>query len=644
MSAPLDPVVRFGAFELDLRTGELRKSGVRINLPDQPFQLLKTLLDRPGELVTRDELRQRLWSSETFVDFEHGLNAAVRRLRDALGDSADVPRFVETLPRRGYRFIAPVIRQPVTEETPPSRPTPESNGEASPTPISVPGRRLTRALAARIATVTLVAAAAVWASGYGLWSSATNPGGSVNGRFMLAVLPFANMTGDADQEYIGDGMTEELIAQLGKMDPSRLGVIARTSAMQFKKTTKRADEIGSDLGVSHVVEGSVRTAGDRVRIAVQLIDTRSQSQLWAEQYERDSKNLLTLQRDVAEAIAGQITSRLGIAHVNATIDARRHSAVAEAYEHYLRGRYHWLQDTTDGLHKAKEHFRGAIELDPSYALAYSGLADTYTLLGSYGVLPMSEAYTLGRAAALKALELDDTLGEAHNSFAAISADFYWEWAEAERHFKRAIELSPNYETALGFYATYLAYMGRHEEALTFATRARDLDPASPSAFHNLGLAHYFARRYDDAITQFRETLDLDPAFGGAHVMLGRVYIAKGLPDRAVEEFERAKALLGPRPDVVTSTAYVLARAGREREALATLDELRRISKPRDPAPFRIAYVHIGLRDTERAFEWLQKAIEARDWQMGMLKVEPAFDDLRSDPRFAALVERVGLPR
>lgn len=644
MNAPLDPVVRFGAFELDLRTGELRKSGVRIHLPDQPFQLLKTLLDRPGELVTRDELRQRLWSTETFVDFDHGLNAAVRRLRDALGDSADVPRFVETLPRRGYRFIAPVIRQPVAEETPPSGPAAESNGEISPTPIAKPAWRLTRALAFGIAAFTLVAGAALWASGYRPWSRGTRPATSVNGRFMLAVLPFANLTGDADQEYIGDGMTEELIAQLGRMDPSRLGIIARTSAMQFKKTTKRADEIGADLGVSHVVEGSVRTTGDRIRVAVQLIDTRSQSQLWAEQYERDSKNLLTLQRDVAEAIARQITARLGIMRANATGEARRHSTVAEAYEHYLRGRYHQLQDTTDGLHKAKEHFRLAIELDPSYALAYSGLADSYTLLGSYGVLPMREAYTLGRAAARKALELDDTLGEVHNSLAAISADFYWEWAEAERHFKRAVELSPNYQTAHQSYAFYLACMGRHEEALTFATRARDLDPASPGALHNLGLTHYFARRYDDAITQFRETLDLDPRLGGAHVMLGRVYVAKGLPDRAVAELERAKALLGPRPDVVTSTAYVLARAGRKREAIATLDELRRISKPRDPAPFRIAYVHIGLGDTERAFEWLQKAIDARDWQMGMLKVEPAFDDLRSDPRFRELVERVGLPR
>jgi len=644
MNASLNPVVRFGPFELHPRTGELRKAGVRINLPDQPLQVLTTLLDRPGELVTREELRQRLWSADTFVDFEHGLNAAVRRLRDALGDSADVPRFVETLPRRGYRFIAPVIRQPVAEETPSSRPAAESNGETSPTPIAKPAWRLTRALAFGIAAFTLMAAAALWASGYRPWSRGSRPATSVNSRFMLAVLPFANLTGDADQEYIGDGMTEELITQLGRMDPSRLGVIARTSAMQFKKTTKRADEIGSDLGVSHVVEGSVRTAGDRIRIAVQLIETRSESQLWAEQYERDSKDLLTLQRDVAEAIARQITARLGIARTNAIVEERRHSTVAEAYEHYLRGRYHWQQDTTEGLHKAKEHFSRAIELDPFYALAYSGLADTYTLLGSYGVLPMGEAYPLGRAAARRALELDDTLGEAHNSLAAISADFYWEWTEAERHFNRAVELNPNYETALGFYSTYLAYMGRHEEALTFATRARDLDPASPSAFHNLGMAHYFARRYDDAITQFHETLDLDPASGGTHVMLGRVYIAQGLPDRAVEELERARALLGPRPDVVTSTAYVLARAGRKREALATIDELRRISKPRDPAPFRIAYVHIGLGDTERAFEWLLKAIEAHDWQMAMLKVEPAFDDLRSDPRFPALVERVGLPR
>jgi len=644
MSASVDAVVRFGAFELDLRTGELRKSGVRINLPDQPFHVLKTLLDHPGELVTREELRQRLWSAETFVDFEHGLNAAVRRLRDALGDSADVPRFIETLPRRGYRFIAPVIQKSAAEQEPPP-PVDAIKSEAFPTTSVTPTGRPTRMVVfGVIATITIATAAVLWASGYLPWSQEHRRSKDVNGRFMLAVLPFENLTGNGDQEYIGDGMTEELIAQLGKMDPSRLGVIARTSAMQFKKTTKRADEIGADLGVSHVVEGSIRTTDNRIRIAVQLIDTRTESQLWAEQYERDSKNLLTLQRDVAEAIARQITARLGIVRANASGEARRHSTVAEAYEHYLRGRYHSLQDTTDGLDKAMQHLRRAIELDPSYALAYSGLADTYTLLGSYGVLPMSEAYPLARAAALKALKLDDTLGEAHNSLAAISADYYWDWADAERHFKRAIELEPNYETAHSSYAFNLAYMGRGEEALVFAERAKHLDPVSPNAQMNVGIILYFARRYDESIDEIAQALEINPNFGGAHVMLGRVYAAKGAADHAIEELEHAQGLIGPRPDVVATHAYVLARAGRQREARAVLDELRRISKPRDPAPFRLAMIHIGLGETDRAFEWLEKALQARDWQMALLNVEPIFDALRPDPRFAALVERVGLPR
>ena len=377
---------------------------------------------------------------------------------------------------------------------------------------------------------------------------------------MLAVLPFENLTGDPDQEYISDGMTEELIAQLGGMDPSRLGVIARQSAMQFKKTTKRADQIGSDLGVSHLLAGSLRRTGSRIRIAVQLIDTESESQLWAEQYERDAADLLTLQREVAEAITRQITTKLGVARSNVDADARRHSTIAEAYDHYLRGRHHlWRRDTVEGFEKAREHFQRAIDLDASYAHAYSGLSDTYTMLGTVGLLPMREAYPLARAAALKAIELDGMLAEAHTSLAFILADYDWDWDTADRHFRSAVELNPNYETAVRTYSGYLAWWGRDKEALEFAGRARDLDPVSPNARQNLGLAHYFARRYDDAITQFREALDLDPNFGQAHVMLGRTYVAKGLPDRAVEELERAKSLMGARPDVITPMAYVLAQ-------------------------------------------------------------------------------------
>jgi TolB-like protein/DNA-binding winged helix-turn-helix (wHTH) protein/Tfp pilus assembly protein PilF len=645
MTASPDALVRFGAFDLDLRTGELHKGGTRVHLPDQPFQVLKALLDRPGELVSREELRQRLWSAETFVDFEHGLNAAVRRLRDALGDSAEVPRFIETLPRRGYRFIAPVIQAHTAAEEASSERKDQTRSETATTPNVTSMQRLKRVrVLAGIATVVTVAAIVLWAFGYLPSSLARREAAAGDGRFMLAVLPFENVTGDPDQEFIADGMTDELIAQLGRMDPSHLGVIARTSAMQFKKTTKRADQIGSDLGVSHVVEGSVRTASNRIRVAVQLIETRSESQLWAEQYEGNVENLLTLQRDIGEAVARQIMARLGVVPAHSPANPRRHSTIAEAYDHYLRGRYHWLRDTTGDLHKAMGHFRQAIALDPSYALAYSGLADTYTLLGSYGLLPMSEAYPLARAAALKAMDLDDTLGEVHNSLAAITADYYWEWADADRHFRRALDLSPDYETANRFYSFFLACMGRHQEALVYAERARRVDPVSPLAQMNVATVLYFARRYDEAIGEIGKSLELDPDFGPARILLGRVYVAKGMRDRAVDELQRAEVLMGPRPDVTTPHGYVLARAGRQHEARAMLETIRRTSKPRDPAPIRIALVHIGLGETDQAFEWLEKAFEARDWQMALLNVEPAFDDLRSDRRFAALVERVGLPR
>jgi TolB-like protein/DNA-binding winged helix-turn-helix (wHTH) protein len=446
MAARLDPLVRFGTFKLDLRTGKLRKGGVRVNLPEQPLQVLKTLLDRPGELVTREEVRQRLWSAETFVDFEHGLNASVRRLRDALGDSAETPRFVETLPRRGYRFIAPVTHEPAAN-SPPSVPEIGSEARAVLPPEVKPAWRPTRvSIAGVIGAVAVVTAAVLWVSGYRLGSAVPHPSTADTGRLMLAVLPFENLTGDPDNEYISDGMTEELIAQLGRMDPSRLGVIARTSAMQFKKTSKRADEISVDLGVSHLLEGSIRTTGSRIRIAVQLIETQHESHVWAELYERDAKDVVTLQRDVAEAIVRQVTTSLAVASSD-SIASRRHSTSAEAYQNYLRGRYYWSKDTADRLQKAMEHFHRAIELDPSYALAYSGVADTYILLGSDGFLPMSEAYPLARTAALKALELDDKVGEAHMSMAAVSADYDWDWPEADRHYKRAVALNPNDVTA-----------------------------------------------------------------------------------------------------------------------------------------------------------------------------------------------------
>jgi TolB-like protein len=301
-------------------------------------------------------------------------------------------------------------------------------------------------------------------------------------------------------------MTEDVISQLGRLDPSRLEVIARMSVMPFKNTTKAADRIASDLGVSYLLEGSVRTTTHRIAITVRLIETGTESQLWAGQYERDVRNLLTLQREVAEAIGGQIVTSLGVTRANVNADVRRHSAVPEAYEHYLRGRYHLLRDTTDGLHKALEHFQRAIDFDAPYALAYNGLADTFAALGNAGFRPMSEAYLLARTAALKALAIDELLGEAHNSLAVITAEYYWEWADADRHFKRAIELNPNDETALRNYSFYLAYMRRHEESIAFAERSRRLNPVSPVAQFQVAMNLYLARRYDDAISEAKATL------------------------------------------------------------------------------------------------------------------------------------------
>ena len=507
VSARFDRIVRFGTFHLDVRTGELRKNGTQINLPEQPFQVLEALLERPGELVTREELRHRLWSADTFVDFEHGLNAAVRRLRDALGDSAETPRFIETLPRRGYRFIAPVIQPPAPEGAPDH--SEEKTSATLPAPSVTPARPRARARAlAVVATTALVAAAALWASGYRPWASAS----------------------------------------------------------------------------------------------------------------------------------GLITT----SDVNP--DAQRHSTVVEAQKHYLRGRSEWSKDTAVGHQKAMEHFLKAVELDPSYALAWSGLADTYILLGSDGFLPMREAYPLAKTAAMKALDLDDRIGNAHMSMAAISADYYWDWPAADRHYKRAVELNPHDATALSSYSFYLAMMKRFDEALDYAGRATRVDPVSSRAQLNLGVVLYFDRRYDDAVAAINETLEIDPDYGQARVMLGRIYVAKDMPDRAVAELEHAQRLMNRRPDVLTPYAYALARAGRTREARKTVDSLLEIAKPRAPAPFRLAMVHIALGEIDRAFEWLDQAVQARDWQMGLLNVEPALEDLRADPRFAMLVERVGLPR
>jgi TolB-like protein/Tfp pilus assembly protein PilF len=490
--------------------------------------------------------------------------------------------------------------------------------------------------------VFVLVLAAIVAAGYAVFVLTGARPATSNGRIMVAVLPFENLTGDPEQDYLCDALTEEMIAHLGVVSPARLGIIARTSAMHFRGTTKRADEIARELGVQYLVETSLRRIGNRIRITAQLVDARSQSQVWAEQYERETTDLLALQAEVAAAVARRMVSSLGLTRANPDSKGERQSKHSLAYEHYLRGRYHQGKGSAEELRKAQEYFRKATELDSSYAPAYSGLADTYALLGSYDVMPIGESHPLGRQAALKALELDDSLGEAHRSLATILADHYWEWAEADRHFKRAIELDPNDAATLRFYAFFLAYTGRPVEALPLAERARNLDPVSPSARTTLGAVLYLARHFDDAVREFEEALDLDANFVLAHALMGLAYAGKGRPDRAVAEVQTAR-MLSVRPDIIAFHGYIHAHAGRKREALNDLDDLQRLAGARGPSPYLVALVYTGLEDNDRAFDWLAKAVESRAWEMPTLKASPVFDRLRSDPRYPALLDRVGLP-
>ncbi len=609
--------VSFGEFVLDLDARELRRGAEPVRLSPKAFQLLEILVTNRPKALSKADLQDRLWP-DTFV-VEKNLANLVSEIRQLLGDSPS-SGFIRTVPRYGYAFHETM---PGGQEAPLAQPP-------------VPARRRAALALGAVALVVIAAIAAV---------SLLVARPRVPTRIMLVVLPFQNLTGDPDQEYLCDGLTEEMIAQVGGLEPSRLGVIARTSAMHYKNTSKRADEIGRELGVAFLLESSVRRTGDRLRIAAQLIDVASQTHIWAEQSDhemRDIRDIVELQRDIAAAITRRISGGFAL-EPRPNIGTPRHSSNALAYEQYLRGRWHWAKDTAEGLQKGKDHFLKAIALDPAYALAYSGLADTYALLGSYDIMPISESHPLGREAALKALDLNQSLGEAHNSLAAILSDHYWDWAGAEHHFKRAIDLEPNYVTALHFYSFYLAYTGNASQALPLAERAIRLDPLSLRAQVNLGVVLNMARRYDEAVSQFERTLDLDPSFAMTHAMLGLTYAYKSMPERAVAELVLARKAGGDRPDLIALHGYALARAGHTGAALATLDELHRLSKPRDPSAYLMAIVYVGLGDKNRAFDWLQKAVDARAWELPVLKADTMFDPLRSDPRFAPLLERLGLP-
>jgi TolB-like protein/DNA-binding winged helix-turn-helix (wHTH) protein/Flp pilus assembly protein TadD len=619
MQAPSPPsdTVDFGIFQLDLKARELHKAGVKVKLQEQPFRVLALLVDRAGQVVTREELRQKVWPTDAYVAFDQGLNNAIKKVRDALGDSADSPRFIETLARHGYRFVAPVDA--------PQRPSEPQ--------VRFSSRTLRKPALIGLASAFLLAALAYWG-----WHGSTMRAGPPTEKVILAVLPFDNLSRDPDQEFFSDGLTEEMIAQLGKLNPERLTVISRGSVAKYKDSRLAANQIGRELQADYLVQGSVRRASDRVRITVQLIQVRDQTDLWAESYDRELKDILTLQDSVSRTIANQI-------HITLTpgqqTRPRGGNLDPEAYEAYLKGRYYWNKRTGDGLQKALVYFQQAINKDPTYGAAYSGLADCNSGLAWHGFKSPAEALPKANAAALKAIEIDPQSADAHASLGLVLTH-RWDWAGAEAEFKHALRLDPRYANAHHWYGDYLSIMGRHDEALLEARQALELDPLNLMIGTWVGRRYYLARKYELAIEQGRNTVELDANFAAAHLVLGENYVQVGLHEQGFAELQTAASLSGNSPLYLAQVAVAHALAGRKPEALQIVAQLQSISSTRYVSPYGLAQIYAALNDKEPTFKWLQIAYDDRAVWMSYLAVDPVFDSLRSDQRFQDLLRRVRL--
>ena len=570
-------VLRFGAFELDQRAGELRRSGLRINLPPQPLKVLTLLASRPGELVSRDEVRRELWGEDTFVDVDQGLGACILRIRTALGDDARKPRYVETLPRRGYRFLETV------DGLPPLR------------------------------------------------------------KLMLAVLPFDDFGGRSHEDYFCEGLTDEVITELACLSGEELGVIARASVARYRDRERDVQEIGRDLDVDYILEGSVRRQAGQARISVQLIQTSDRSHLWAKTYQKSMQDVLSVQSEIAQQIAGAIEVKL-TGPAAASTDRPRHLH-PEAYESYLKGRFCWSKRTEPDIRRAIEFFRRAIELDAGYALAYSGLADAYHMLGSSYVassVQPHEAFPEARRAALKALEIDDALAEGHASLAAVLGGYEWDWEGWQRECRRALELNPSYATARQWYAEILGALGHHERALAEIRRAQEVDPLSASVNATVAWLLYFARQHEQAILQCERTLELHPGFPQAHLYLGLAYEQIGKWDEAFAGFERASELSSGAPETIAAPGHTCGLLGRRSDAEEVLDQLTELSPGKYVSSYLPAKIHAALGEKDEAFAALDRAMEERSDWLAFLKVDPCMDPLRTDARFQQMLGRLGL--
>jgi TolB-like protein/Tfp pilus assembly protein PilF len=593
---PISGLIRFVAFEVDLDSGELRKGGTVVPLQGQPFHLLALLLQRPGALVTRDEMRQRLWPDGTFVDFEHGLNAAVKRLRAALGDSADSPRFIETLPRRGYRFIAPVDDvDDVDDDTSLHEATTSAEGgRAMNGALELPGARRPR----------------------------------------LAVLPFVDIGADPD-DYFSDGLTGEMIAQLGQLCAPRVGVIARTSAMLFRGSRRSAREIGEALRVDYLLEGSVRRHGDRVRIATQLVETRGETQLWAQTYDRDMGDVLAVQSDVAariaESLAVELTPALRSVHPSVRSPA--------AHDAYLKGLFYWGKPADSGLPEAIRFFEDAMRLDPSFAAAQGALARMRVAQAVYYAREPRLALEDAREAARRALDLDASESDAHLAIGAVRLWLDWDWAGAESAFRTAITLNPNNHAAHREYGQFLATRGRTLEATVLVDRACALDPLCLAVGTSAAWVRYLGRDYDGALDRVRHTLDKDSRYPPALHALGAILMQTGCTAEAVACFEAA---FGEWPTAVAATllAHALGVSGDRERSAQVVAQLSATGAMTFVSPYHQALAQVGIGNAPAALKLLSEACDVRDPAVIQLASDPRFDPLRRESGYDAVAARL----
>jgi TolB-like protein/DNA-binding winged helix-turn-helix (wHTH) protein len=654
---------RFGPYELRTVTQELYKGAIRVKLRPQAWQALLLLLERSGDVVSRDELRQRLWPVQPYVDFEHGLNTAIMELRGVLNDSAAEPRFIETLPRLGYRMIVPVtVDEPsahsqvaagtgaATRVDAPTFPA----GNAGPTwaqEIRAEGGGTDSAVAAPTRVIRgmlwVAAAVVIAATGFLAWYLVPGPvqtTAAPESKQMLAVLPFENLTGDASQDYFSDGLTEEMIGQLGQLDPGHLGVIGRNSVMRYKTNHESTDAIGRELGVSYLLEGSVRRDADKVRVSAELVRVGDKSAIWSREYDRQMEDVLALQSEIAREIAGEIHLTLNDAGSNGGARAQlRTPAASEAYDLYLRGLYFWNKRNAPDIERAMNYFQQSVEKDPTSARAYAALADSDILFSGYADMPPKDLLAKAHDAARRAVELDDKSPEAHAALAVVAQDGDWDWGTAEQEYRRAIDLNPNYATAHHWYGEYLGLMGRFDESRAEFARARQLDPLSLIITADYAVMLYYARDYDNAITQFRALIEMEPGFPRTGP-LPYAYLGKGMNDAALARMEEEKKRGAITPWFWAASVYVDSRAGKTAEARAALAELIRMDqrRPIDPLEFVRAYTALG--DNDQAIAWLRKAHAAHSVSLTALKVEPAYDPLRSDPRFVAIIHEMNFPQ